>query len=187
MSKYISKTSVTICAALFAVGVAQGWMMYTQRSSDIEKHIAGTNSIALHIILALVLFGAVAVTIFYRKFAPNKPYIIWLAPFTKTAFERTRNAIFLRNGRSKWQVAKAILVALLLLFFLFNFFRAGMQVLVARDPNATVNAWGGPGYWGASLAHWMDAIYLIYVEAGLIALLTMGPEKRPKKQRGRKS
>lgn len=183
MSKYISKTSVTICATLFAVGVAQGWMMYTQRSSEIEKHVIGSNAVALHVLLAIILIGAIAITIFYRKFAPNKPYIVWLAPFTKQAFERTKNAILLKNGRSGWQVFKAIIIGLLTLFFLFNFFRSGMQVLGARDPNFTVNAWGGPGYWGASLAHWMDAVYLLYFEAGAIALLTAKAPKRPKKKR----
>lgn len=183
MSKYISKTSVAICVALFAVGIAQGWMMYSQRSSDVEKHVAGSNSIALHIILALVLLGAIAVSIFYRKFAPNKPYIVWLAPFTKGAFERVKNAVFLKNGRSKWQIIKAVLVTLLLVLFLFNFFRAGMQVLGARDPNFTTNAWGGPGYLGASLAHWMDAVYLLYIEAGLIALITLKTKSKSKKRR----
>lgn len=183
MAKYISKTSVVICAVLFALGSLEGWMLYTQRSSEIEKHVIGTNAVFLHSILAVVLLGAVAISIFYRKFAPNKPYIVWLAPFTKTAYERTKNTIFLKNGRSSWQIVKAILVGLLTILFLFNFFRGGMQITIALDPNATVNAWGGPGYWGASLAHWMDAIYLLYLEAGLIALITFS--KKPKKRRKR--
>jgi hypothetical protein len=181
MSKYISKTSVTICATLFGVGVLEGWMLYMQRSSEVEKHVVGTNALLLHSILAVILLGAIGITIFYRRFAPNKPYVVWLAPFTKTAFERTKNAIFLKNGRSGWQIIKAVLVAMLTALFLFNFFRGGMQVTVALDPNATVNAWGGPGYWGASLAHWMDAIYLLYVEAGLIALLTLSKKKSKKR------
>jgi hypothetical protein len=74
---------------------------------------------------------------------------------------------------------------MLTVLFLFNFFRGGMQVTIALDPNATVNAWGGPGYWGASLAHWMDAIYLLYVEAGLIALLTLSKKKSKKRTKSR--
>jgi hypothetical protein len=39
-----------------------------------------------------------------------------------------------------------------------------------HDQAATL-AWGGPSYLGAMLAHYLDALYLFYVEALLLNLI----------------
>jgi hypothetical protein len=56
----------------------------------------------------------------------------------------------------------------LVILLLYNFFRAGLQVIGGLDPNFTVNAWGGPSYLGALMAHYLDAAYLFYIEALLL-------------------
>lgn len=48
-------------------------------------------------------------------------------------------------------------------------FRSGQQVFAALDPDFTRDAWGGPSYVGASLAHWLDGILLFYGCTVLIA------------------
>lgn len=123
---------------------------------------------------------------FYHKFAPKTPYIIWAAPFTKVAFERVRNVIFMRNGINKPAIVRAIIVAFLTIISLYYFLRAGMQVLGALDPNFTVNAWGGPSYLGASFAHWMDAAALFYAQSFIIYLLVK-PRRTKAKAKRRKS
>jgi hypothetical protein len=47
----------------------------------------------------------------------------------------------------------------------------GQQVIGGLDPNFTVTAWGGPSYLGAMLAHYLDAVYLFYIEAFLLHLV----------------
>lgn len=49
--------------------------------------------------------------------------------------------------------------------------RAGVQVFAAVDRDFTRDAWGGPTYLGASLAHWMDGVLLFAAGPTLIALL----------------
>jgi hypothetical protein len=58
----------------------------------------------------------------------------------------------------------------------------GAQLIGGLDPNATVNAWGGPTYAGALLAHWLDAIVGCYAAAFLLGrvLLPFGEEEKSK-------
>jgi hypothetical protein len=54
-------------------------------------------------------------------------------------------------------LASVAAVALLLVTL-----RAGEQVFAVFDADFTRDAWGGPTYLGASLAHWLDGIYIFY-------------------------
>lgn len=49
--------------------------------------------------------------------------------------------------------------------------RAGLQVFAAVDRDFTRDAWGGPTYLGASVAHWMDAALLFAAGSAVIALV----------------
>jgi hypothetical protein len=49
--------------------------------------------------------------------------------------------------------------------------RAGQQVFAAFDPDFTRDAWGGPSYLGASVAHWMDGVLLFYLAMVVIRWL----------------
>jgi hypothetical protein len=60
---------------------------------------------------------------------------------------------------------------LLMLVLLYAPYRMGKQVIGGLDPNSTVNAWGGPSYAGALLAHWLDCMIGFYVAAFLVSLL----------------
>lgn len=51
-------------------------------------------------------------------------------------------------------------------------FRNGVQVLAGLDPNFTRDAWGGPTYPGAALAHWFDGALIFYAAAGVVRLLS---------------
>lgn len=53
----------------------------------------------------------------------------------------------------------------------FSPIRAGVQVFAAFDPDFTRDAWGGPSYVGASLAHWMDGILMFYAASSAIKWL----------------
>jgi hypothetical protein len=47
--------------------------------------------------------------------------------------------------------------------------RAGEQIFAGFDPDFTRDAWGGPTYLGAAMAHWMDGALLFYVGAAVVA------------------
>lgn len=47
--------------------------------------------------------------------------------------------------------------------------RAGEQVFAALDPDFTRDAWGGPSYLGASLAHWLDGVCIFYAGTFILA------------------
>lgn len=63
---------------------------------------------------------------------------------------------------------RSLLCLPLLYVLLWEPFRAAMQVVAALDPSFTANAWGGPSYWGASLAHWLDGAVILYTAAWLL-------------------
>lgn len=68
------------------------------------------------------------------------------------------------------RAAAALLPAAL---FLYGFWRAGKQVIGGLDPNATVNAWGGPTYIGAMACHYLDLLVLMALAAWLIDKLLL--------------
>ena len=75
-------------------------------------------------------------------------------------------------------LARAGSAAPLVLVLLFTPFRMGMQISGGLDPNATVNAWGGPTYLGALLAHYLDNIVSFYAAAFLLSRLLL-PQPPP--------
>lgn len=166
MTAYISRFTTITCGVLFLLGVVTGKMIYDQRSPNIIQHIAGTNAITLHFILAGILAGAIiASLVLRRKLGGSQPYPVWIAPFTKQALARFKRTILLRDGISAINILRLIFSILITMLSLYYFFRAGVQVLAAADPNFTINAWGGPSRLGASLAHWLDAVILFYIQA----------------------
>jgi len=60
-------------------------------------------------------------------------------------------------------------VIVVLMWFLF--WRAGLQVVGALDPSFRDYAWGGPTYLGASGAHWLDALIMIYAGTFIVRWL----------------
>jgi hypothetical protein len=58
----------------------------------------------------------------------------------------------------------------------------GAQIVGGLDPNSTVNAWGGPTYVGAMLAHWLDCVVGFYVAAFLLGRLLVPANGRGRRQ-----
>ena len=170
MVRYLSRTTVLTCALLFAAGLVAGILPYSQRSPVVEERVPGANAIPAHIVLALVAVG-LFIGLPRLRLARQAPYSIWVAPFSQSGLDRFKRTMRLRSGVLPGQLVRAVLAGLLLILLLYNFFRAGEQVIGGLDPNFTVNAWGGPSYLGAMLAHYLDAVYLFYVEALLLNLV----------------
>jgi hypothetical protein len=168
------RLSCTVFLALFLMGAAAGAVSYTRRSPVIERHIAGTNAIAIHVLLAAVAAAAVIGIQARRSRQParrgNSP---WAAPFSASALARLSRTVRCARRPSPRNLARLIATVPLAAVLLYAPFRMGAQVIGGLDPNATVNAWGGPGYPGALLAHWLDCLIGFYAAAFLLSRLLL--------------
>jgi hypothetical protein len=165
-----SRVTVTAFAALLAAGAAEGAAEYARRTPKIEQHMAGTNAITVHVVLAAVAATAV-IAIQARRSrqpAPQRAPSPWAAPFSATAASRFLRTLRLAAGPSLPNLARAAAAVPLVLVLIYTPFRMGMQITGGLDPNATVNAWGGPSYLGALLAHYLDGIIVFYAAAFLL-------------------
>ena len=169
----LSAATATVFAALLAAGVAEGAAQYAHRSPRIEQHVAGTNAITVHVVLAAVV-AAVVIAIQVRRSrqpaAWRRPSP-WAAPFSVAGVSRLRQTVRLTGGLSLPNLARAVVAVPLVLVLLYAPFRMGMQIIGGLDPNQTVNAWGGPTYPGALLAHYLDCVIGFYAVAFLLSRL----------------
>jgi hypothetical protein len=165
----VSRLTVSVLAAAFLIGLAEGAVAYSHRSSILERHVAGTNAIPVHVALAIVAAAVVIVIQVRRSRKPGQPGPSpWIMPFSSYFVARIGRTLRLSRGAA---VARALPMALLILVLLYCPYRMGAQIIGGLDPNSTVNAWGGPTYAGALLAHWLDCIVGFYVAAFLIGRL----------------
>jgi hypothetical protein len=171
----LSPATAAVFAVLLVAGVAEGTAQYARRSPRIEQHVAGTNAITVHVVLAAVA-AAVVTGIQVRRArqpARRRRPSPWTAPFSATGASRLRQTIRLARGPSLPNLARAVAAVPLVLVLLYTPFRMGMQITGGLDPNQTVNAWGGPTYQGALLAHYLDGIIGCYAAAFLLSRLLL--------------
>jgi hypothetical protein len=171
----LSRLSVTVFGLLFAAGLAAGAAEYARRSPKIEQHVAGTNAITVHVLIAVAAAAAVVSVQARRSRQPARQRgpSPWAAPFSAAAASRLRRTIRLAGGLSLPNLARAAAAVPLVLLVLYAPFRMGMQVTGGLDPNATVNAWGGPTYLGALLAHYLDGTVGCCAAAFLLSRLLL--------------
>jgi hypothetical protein len=171
----LSRVTATVFAVLLVAGIAEGAVDYARRSPKIEQHVAGTNAITLHVFVAVTAAAAVVSIQVRRSRQPawRRGPSPWAAPFSAAAASRLRRTIRLAGGLSLPNLARAVAAVPLVLVLLFTPFRMGMQITGGLDPNATVNAWGGPTYLGALLAHYLDGIVGFYAAAFLLSRLLL--------------
>lgn len=181
----VSRLTVPVLIAAFLIGLAKGAAAYSRRSATLEPHVAGTNAITVHLVLAILAAAtAIAIQVWRSRHPGQRGPSPWTAPFSGNAVARTSRTIRLPSAVT---VARLLPIALLTLVLLYAPYRMGAQVIGGLDPNATVNAWGGPTYAGALLAHWLDCILGFYVAAFLLGRLLAadgprrsGPRRRPR-------
>jgi hypothetical protein len=173
----LSRVTVTVFALLFIIGIAEGAAGSIRRHPGIERHAAGTNAITVHVLLAAAT-AVVIVAIQSRR--SRRPAAVrgpspWAAPFSVSAVSRLRRTFQFAAGPSLPNLARVLAAVPLVLVLLYAPFRMGVQITSGLDPNATVNAWGGPTYLGALLAHWLDATVGFYAAAFLLSRLLLPP------------
>jgi len=171
----LSPVTATVFAVLLVAGADEGAAQYARRSPRIEQHVAGTNATTVHVVMAAAV-AAVVIGIQVRRSrqpAAQRRSSPWAAPFSARAASRLRRTVRLAGGLSLPNLARAVAAVPLVLVLLYTPFRMGMQITGGLDPNQTVNAWGGPTYLGALLAHYLDAIIGFYAAASLLNLVLL--------------
>lgn len=176
MNMNLSRAFLATSVSLFAIGILSGLVQYLNRSAEIEKYQPGSSAIGIHIGLGIGAAIALGVVYGYQHRRPKAPLVL-LAPFSQTAFTRFTSTALLRGGFSIVKVIRAGLSVFLAFMLLYNVWRAGDQVIGGLDPNYVINAWGGPSYLGASLAHWLDTALLFYLIACLLNLVMLKRKK----------
>ena len=171
----LSRVTATVFAVLLVTGVAKGAADYDRRSPTISQHVAGTNAITVHVLIAA---AAAAVVIGVQARRSRRPTwqrgpSPWAAPFSAGAASRLRRTFRLAGGLSPPNLARAAAAVPLVIVLLYAPFRMGLQITGGLHPNATINAWGGPTYLGALLAHYLDAIAGFYAAAFLLSRLLL--------------
>jgi hypothetical protein len=169
-----SRFAVGVLGVLFLMGVAKGGVEYARRSAVVEPHVAGTNAILVHVLIAVAVAAIVLVVQVGRARSPGgRGPSPWAAPFSARAAGRLGRTLRFAAGPSVRNVARAAATALLVLVVAYAPARMGAQVIGGLDPNNTVNAWGGPSYIGAMLAHYLDAVVGFYAACFLLGRLLL--------------
>jgi hypothetical protein len=170
-----SPLTVTAFTVLFAVGIAKGAVEYARRPQVTGRHVAGTNAILIHVCLAVAAAAIVAgIQARRSRQGARRGPAPWAAPFSASALARLGRTVRLADGLSPANAARMLAAVPLVLVLAYVPARMGVQVTGGLDPNATVNAWGGPTYLGAMLAHWLDAVLGFYAAGFLLSRVLLG-------------
>lgn len=168
METKLSKITLGAYGILAVIGLSYGLFLYLHRPASYPPNNTANNAILTHWVLAACLLATIISTQLYRT-KRHQP-TIWLAPFSNHAFQRFKTTIIPQRF-SFTDLLRALLSILLLALVLWPPFRSAMQITAALDPSVTANAWGGPSYVGATLAHWMDDAIMLYIGAGLLHIV----------------
>jgi hypothetical protein len=172
----VSRLTVSVLAAAFLIGVAEGAVAYSHRSSALKQHVPGTNAITIHVVLAIAAAGVVIAIQVRRSRQQGRPGPSpWSAPFSGHAVARLGRTVRQSRGAA---VTRQLPIAPLILVLLYCPWRIGAEITGGLDPNSVVNAWGGPTYAGALLAHSLDSIVGFYVVAFLLGRLLVATKPR---------
>lgn len=156
---------VEVFAAAFALGVVVGLI---ELLTDRDKTSTGASVVAanwVHVGIAAVL--VVALTLAYVR--DRRSLVDFLIrPFTAQGWASLRQGLtnlprLLIGRRPLGRIVPDLAAFAAATLMLLLAVRAGEQVFAALDPHFTRDAWGGPSYLGASLAHWMDGLILFYL------------------------
>ena len=165
----ISRLTVSVFVAAFLVGLASGVVSYAHRSRVIEQRTVNATANEIEIGVAIAAAAIVAAVQLWRSRNPGRRgQSPWLAPFSARAAARVARTFRSSAGAAPLRALRALLLILVMLYMPW---RMGSVLTGAFDPNAVVNAWGGPTFIGAVAAHWLDCIIGFYAAAFLLGRL----------------
>jgi hypothetical protein len=170
-----SRWTGTTVLILFLIGIAEGATEYIRRSHVIKPHAPGTNAITIHVALAIAAAATViGVQVWRSRHPARRGPSPWAAPFSANALARLSRTIRSAGSAPPQNMLRALAAMALLVVQAYWPVMMGQHLTGDLDPNRTVNAWGGPSYLGAVLAHWLDGIIAFYA-VGLLLSWVLPP------------
>jgi len=166
----VDRRSVSLFVGLFVLGAVAG-LLELLTDSD-QTSTGATVAIAnwVHVGLAVVLI--VSLLVAYRR---DRRWLVTflVRPFTSEGWASLRSGLtglprLLVGRRPAGRVTLVLCAFVTAAVLMLVTVRAGEQVFAAFDPDFTRDAWGGPSYLGASLAHWLDAACIFYAGAAVL-------------------
>lgn len=151
---------------VFALGVLAGVGVYLNRPDGAVSHTPDTSAWPVHIVLTVVAVAWIAAVVATRS------RYRWLTPVNVFGAGFSIRLRLLTRMPVRTEYVRMALVAMMVLFTAFAFFRAGQQVIGGLDPHFIANAWGGPSYLGALYCHYLDLGLMVGV-AGVILNLEL--------------
>ena len=183
-----SRTAVICFAVLFAIGTAAGLI---QLINDTDTTSTGAGVAVANLVHCVIAVITVGLVVAMHRRNPERLRAFARAPFTAAGWRCLLLATIalplwlvdilraVSGRRSSRQMSRRLLLGLPAGLVLtvcaalvwFTPLRAGLQVFAAFDADFTRDAWGGPSYLGASLAHWMDGVLIFYAASAVISAL----------------
>ena len=159
ITRQLSVPTTLLATTCAAAGTVTGLFIYLDRSPIRHKYLPGSSAYwqqAAIAGVALLLYGY-SWWRHQRRPGHQPGRLLLLAPLGKPAarrFARTmRQAV-----RSPSGFARAVATLPFTGLLIYCAWRIGEQITAGLDPNWTVNAWGGPSYFGAMACHYLAAL-----------------------------
>ena len=187
-SDVTSRAAVTCFLVLFAIGTAVGLVQWINDTDTTTTRAGVAVANVVHCLIAAIV---IAVVIVVHRRHPVRLRAFVRSPFTAAGWRNVRSATIALPrwlvdtgrtvsgrqsprpsfGRLLLGLPAGMVLTVAAIIVWYTPLRAGLQVFAALDPDFTRDAWGGPSYLGASLAHWMDGVLMFYAATALIAAL----------------
>jgi len=168
-----SRVTLAVVGTLVVLGLAAGIVAWQTAPAECPANEPANNAVVVHWVLAGV--AVVATLAAYGVARRRGRAQVLSLPFRAHALRRVRATLRLRPFTALG-LLRTVVALPLLYVLLWEPFRAAMQVCAALAPSWTANAWGGPTYVGASMAHWLDGYLLFYVSALLLHVVLVQPD-----------
>lgn len=161
---HVDRRAIRLFVGLFFVGVVVGLVELLTDVDQTSTGAAVATANWVHVGIAVALIGLLVVAYLRDR---RRLAVFLVRPFTADGWVAMKNGLtdlplLLIDRRPLGTALRALAGFVLAVLIALMMLRAGEQVLAALDPDFTRDAWGGPSYLGASLAHWMDGAILFY-------------------------
>ena len=174
ITRQLSVPTTLLATVCVAAGTVTGLFIYLDRSPVRRRYVPGSSAYwqqAAIAAVALLLYGY-SWWRHQRRSGHQPGRLLLLAPLGKPAARRFARTMH-QAVRSPSEFARAVATLPFAVLLIYCAWRAGEQITAGLDPNWTVNAWGGPSYFGAMACHYLDMGLLMAAAAWLLGKILL--------------
>ncbi len=174
ISRQLSVPTTLLATACVAAGTVTGLFIYLDRSPVRRRYLPGSSAYwqqAAIAAVALLLYGY-SWWRHQRRPGQQPGRLLLPAPLGKPAARRFARTMH-QAVRSPSEFTRAVATLPFAVLLIYCAWRIGEQITAGLDPNWTVNAWGGPSYFGAMACHYLDMGLLMAAAAWLLGKILL--------------